>query len=96
MKRKKGKKFFSKARLKSIVDHLITKGNLLIRQSIGIPMGIDPAPFWANLYLYFYEDKFIDHLITNDKVRARKFLNAMRFIDDEFNLNDTSEFSRSF
>ena len=100
-KRKKGKKFFSKARLKSIVDHLITStyfevGNLLIRQSIGIPMGIDPAPFWANLYLYFYEDKFIVYLITNDKVRARKFLNAMRFIDDECNLNDSSEFSRSY
>ena len=71
-------------------------GNLLIRQSIGIPMGIDPALFRANLYLYFYEDKFIVYLITNDKVRARKFLNAMRFIDDECNLNDSSEFSKSF
>ena len=59
-------------------------------------MGIDPAPFWANLYLYFYEDKFITALISTDKVRARKFLNAMRFIDDECNLNDSKEFSRSF
>ena len=29
-------------------------------------------------------------------MRARKFLNAMRFIDDECNLNDAKEFSKSF
>ena len=101
MKKRSGKKYFSKQRLKAVVKHLITStyfevGNLLIRQSIGIPMGIDPAPFWANLYLYFYEDKFIVHLISVDKMRARKFLNAMRFIDDECNLNDNKEFSKSF
>ena len=59
-------------------------------------MGIDPAPFWANLYLYRYEDKFIKNLISVDKVRARKFLRAFRFIDDECNLNDSSEFSKSY
>ena len=101
MKKKNGKKYFTRNRLKALVDYLITNtyfevGNLLIRQSIGIPMGIDPAPFWANLYLYFYENKFISHLITNDKARARKFLNAFRFIDDECNLNDSSEFSKSY
>ena len=60
MKKKNGKKYFTRNRLKALVDYLITNtyfevGNLLIRQSIGIPMGIDPAPFWANLYLYFYQ-----------------------------------------
>ena len=89
MKRKNDKKFFSKARLKSIVDHLIKityfeVGNLLIRQSIKSPMGIDPAPFWANLYLYFYDDKFTVYLIANDKNRARKFLHATIFIEDEY------------
>ena len=59
-------------------------------------MGIDPAPFWANLYLYHYEEQFISKLITTDKARAKKFLNASRFIDDECNLNDYSEFSKSF
>ena len=96
-----GKAYFSKTKLKAVVKHLITStffevGNLLTRQSIGIPMGIDPAPFWANLYLYFYEDKFIVRLITDDKKRARKFLHAERFIDDECNLNDCKEFSKSF
>ena len=85
----------------ALVKHLITRtyfvvGNLIIRQSIGIPMGIDPAPFWANLYLYFYEHEFITGLMASDKRRARKFINAYRFIDDECNLNDHGEFSRSY
>ena len=91
----------SRSQLKALVKHLITRtyfavGNLIIRQSIGIPMGIDPAPFWANLYLYFYEHKFITGLMSSDKRRARKFINAFRFIDDECNLNDHGEFSRSY
>ena len=45
--------------------------------------------------LYFYENEFINTLITSDKFRARKFLHAFRFIDDECNLNDSNEFSRS-
>ena len=95
------KKTISRSQLKSLVKHLITQtyfivGNLVIRQSIGIPMGIDPAPFWTNLYLHFYEHKFITNLMAHDKIRARKFFNAMRFIDDECNINDQGEFSRSF
>ena len=59
-------------------------------------MGIDPAPFWANLYVYHYENQFVTNLISDDKIRARRFLNACRFIDDECNLNDSGEFSRSY
>ena len=100
-KKPSGKRSFSRSKLKALVKHLITNtyfivGNLLIRQSIGIPMGIDPAPFWANLYLYHYEEKFVTNLITIDKIRARKFFNANRFIDDECNLNDSGEFSKSY
>ena len=94
------KNTISRSQLKALVKHLITRtyfivGNLIIRQSIGIPMGIDPAPFWANLYLYFYEHEFITNLMRTDKIRARKFLNACRFIDDECNINDHGEFARS-
>ena len=31
-----------------------------------------------------------------DKDRARKFIHASRFIDDECNLNDCGEFTRSY
>ena len=100
MKKPSGKQSFSKSKLKAVVKHLITNtffevGNLLLRQSIGIPMGIDPAPFWANLYLYFYENEFITKLISANKFRARNFLHSFRFIDDQCNLNDSNEFSKS-
>ena len=96
-----GKQTLSRNKFKALVKHLITNtyfivGNLIVHQSIGIHMGIDPAPFWANLYLYYYESKFITTLMSEDKIRARKFVNANRFIDDECNLNDSGEFSKSF
>ena len=59
-----------------------------MRQAIGIPMGIDPAPFWANLFLYTYENQFISDLISTDKVKARHFSSTKRFIDDLCALND--------
>ena len=59
-KKKHGKNSFSKPQIRLITSHLIKEtyfqvGNLLFKQCIGIPMGIDPAPFWANLHLYSYE-----------------------------------------
>ena len=100
-KKRCGKMCFSMPELKALTDHLITEtyfevGNLVFRQSIGIPMGIDPAPFWANLYLYKYESDHVTKLIKSDKTRALKYRHATRFIDDECNLNDSGEFSRSF
>ena len=100
-KKKKGDNSFTKQQIKLLVTHLIKEtyfqiGNLLFKQCIGIPMGIDPAPFWANLHLYAYEYKFIKSLMSVDKRRAMRFRYATRFIDDECNLNDGGEFGRSF
>ena len=69
-KRKQGV-CFSKAQLKIAVAHLVQNcffqvGNQIMRQAVGIPMGIDPAPFWANLFLYTYESEFITDLIRTD------------------------------
>ena len=100
-KKKKGDNSYTKQQVKQLVSHLIREtyfqiGNLLFKQCIGIPMGIDPAPFWANLHLYAYEYKFITSLMSIDKPRAMRFRYATRFIDDECNLNDGGEFGRSF
>ena len=100
-KKKHGKNSFTKQQIKLLTAHLIKEtyfqvGNLLLKQCVGIPMGIDPAPFWANLHLYSYEYTFITGLMRTDKARAMKFRNATRFIDDECNLNDGGEFGRSF
>ena len=92
---------FSMPELMALTDHVITEtyfefGNLVFRQPIGIPMGIDPAPFWANLYLHKYESDHINNVMRSDKRRALMYRNASRFIDDECNLNDCGEFGRSF
>ena len=99
-KTKKGV-YFSKAALKIAVSHLIencyfTVGNTVMRQAIGIPMGIDPAPFWANLFLYTYEKEYISNLIPVDPIKARHFHSTKRFIDDLCAINDGGEFGRIF
>ena len=58
-------------------------------------MGIDPAPFWANLYVYHYEKNHVMSLMSTDPKRARKYRYASRFIDDQGNLNDGGEFGRA-
>ena len=100
-KKKKGKNSFTKGEIKSLFSHLIREtyfqvGNLMLKQCIGIPMGIDPAPFWANLHLYSYEYKFMKSLMKSNPRLAMKFRFAVRFIDDECNLNDGGEFGRSY
>jgi len=44
-----------------------------MKQNIDIPMGIDPAPFWANLFLYYFESKFVQSLITNSSNKAYNY-----------------------
>ena len=52
------KRVYDRKKVKDVVKYLIencyfTIGNLLFRQSIGMPMGSDPAPFFAFLFLFF-------------------------------------------
>ena len=70
-----------------------------MRQAIGIHMGIDPAPCWANLYLYSYVEDFISNLVENggkeEKIRAYHFHSNWGFIDNLCVMNDGDEFGRS-
>jgi len=97
---KHGNNSFTKNKIKMLLHHLIsetffTVGNLLFRQCIGIPMGIDPAPFWANLYLYHYENIFMMKLIRTDRYKGFKFKSTFRFIDDACAINDNDAFKTS-
>ena len=67
----------SKQQIKDAVAYLLlncyfTVGPKIFCQIIGIPMGSDPAPFFANLFLYFYESKWMNELKKNDLIKARK------------------------
>ena len=77
----------SKSTLKFSLKHLIPNcyfmvTNSFLRQKIDIPMGIDPAPFWANLFLYIYKNECMCEFISNDKVKTPHFHVTKRFIDD--------------
>ena len=50
-------------------------GNKLFRQTIDFPMGSDPAPFTANLFLYYFESKWIRKLKKEKLQVARRFAN---------------------
>ena len=91
---------YTKQKVKLALRYLMsncffTLGSKTFRQIIGIPMGSDPAPFFANLFLYYYESKWLRKIQKSDLSRARKFGSVFRFIDDLLSINDNGEFSRS-
>ena len=59
-------------------------------------MGSDPAPFMANLFLYYYENKWINKLKKSDIGRSRRYSNIFRFIGDLSAFNDGGEFEKSY
>ena len=67
-------------------------GDKLFRQDIGIPMGSDPAPFFANLFLYHYESSWLKSVKKTNNILARKFGKVFRYIDDLLALNDGQSF----
>lgn len=57
-----------------------------------IPMGSELAPFMANLFLFYYEDKRIQKIKRKDVNQAKKF--TFRFIDDLAVINDGGDFEK--
>ena len=82
---------FSKTSLKTAINHLIENcyfnvGNVKMKQAIGIPTRNDPSSFWANLFLYSHEEKYMPPLTSFDKSKARH---------DLCPINDSGDFGRS-
>ena len=66
-----------------IVNIFVQFGGRLFRQVIGIPMGTNCAPLLADLFLYSYENEFLDNMIRSGHRRlARSFNLCYRYIDD--------------
>ena len=82
-----------------LIYFLVVISLLALRSSVRllvIPMGSDPASFFANLFLYFYEKKWMNDLKKNDLIKARKLCNIFRFIDDLNSINDGEEFESNY
>ena len=74
-----------------LVDNINVRfGGQLFRQIVGIPMGTNCAPLLADLFLYSYENEFLDKLIKEGKrTLARKFNLSYCYIDDLISFNNT-------
>ena len=55
---------------------------------------MDPAPFIANLTLWFYENKYLEKLYKRDYYSARMMGKSFRLIDDITSVNSDDVFSR--
>ena len=67
-----------------LVDNIYGRfGGQLFRQMVGIPMGTNCAALLADLFLYSYENEFLDKLIKEGKRKlARKFNLSYHYTDD--------------
>ena len=67
-----------------LIDNIFVQfGRCPFRQVIGIPMGTNCAPLLADLFLYSYENEFLDNMIKSGHRRlARSFNLCYRYIDD--------------
>src|SRR6202042_307532 len=62
-------------------------GNQVLRQTIGIPMGTDCAPFLANLFLFSYEFRYLNLLKQRILLFSINF-GCVRYIDDVLLINN--------
>ena len=68
-----------------LVDNIYVRfGGQRFRQMVGIPVGTNCAPLLADLFLYSYENEFLDKLIK----LARKFNLSYHYIDDFISFNN--------
>ena len=92
---------YSKSSIKKAVSYLIKNcyfklGDQLFRQNIGIPMGSDPAPAFANLFLFHYESEWLNKIKKTNTPLARKFQQVFRYIDDLLAMNDGLAFETHY
>ena len=71
-------------------------GNMVFKQYIGKSLGIEPATFWGNPFLYFFKFKHVQNLIFKRSTRAYKHHASSRCINDFCTINDDGEWSKSF
>ena len=65
-------------------------------QVIGIPMGSDPAPFFANLFLAHKENDWVKTQRKLGTINVRKIDNSFQLINALLSLNDGSTFEKYY
>ena len=63
--------------------------DLILKQVIGIPMGIQPAVFFANFFMFYYELDFARRVVAARRIDViHHFRFTARFVDDIVALNN--------
>ena len=65
-------------------------------QVIEIPIGSDPVPFFANLFLAHKEADWVKVQHKLGTINVRKINNSFQFIDDLLSVNDGSTFEKNY
>ena len=73
-----------------LVDNTYVRfGGQLFQQMVRIPMGTNCAPLLADLFVYSFENEFLDKLVKEGKRKlARKFNLSYPYIDDLISVNN--------
>ncbi len=90
---------FTMEGLKDLVRYVVKNtylcnGGKVVHQQVGLPMGTNAAGDLANLYLYFYESRFVDKLIEVNRDKANAWHISFRYIDDFLSVDnpDSAEY----
>jgi hypothetical protein len=80
--------------LEILIDNrFVVFGGRVFQQAVGLPMSTNCAPLLADLFLYSYEEDFIQECVnTAERKLARSFNFTFRYIDDVLSL-DNSRFN---
>ena len=65
----------------------------MFKQNVGIPMGIDLAPYWEKPFTYLFESNYAQQLISKKSSRDYEFNGTSRFKRGLCTINDNDEFS---
>ena len=92
---------FTKSLIKEAVKFLLHNyffsiRNIIMIQVIGIPMGSDPAPFFANLFLAHKVADWVKAQRKLGTISVQKINNSFRFIGDLLSLNDDNTFEKHY
>jgi hypothetical protein len=69
-----------------LVDNIyVVFGDQVFQQSVGIHMGTNCAPLFADLFLYSYEAEFVQKLLRENN---KKTSHTFRYIDDVLSINN--------
>ena len=79
-----------------LVDNIYVKfGRQLFQQMVGILMGTNCAPLLADLFLYSYENEFLDKLIKEGKRKLARTFNLSYHYTDDLILFNNKRFMES-